>query len=123
MFAEHTSLTPLLLEILYQYISERFQRFDFGVEKNLEVYNSTTPPQFPLSEISVPLSFFYGENDPFADPKVISSEAENYLSILDLKVTQWYLTYLKVSTCKVLWTRNVSPCSQKMFKGKFTVNL
>lgn len=70
-------LETVIVNISILIFSERFQRFDYGSEKNLEVYNSTTPPQFNLSKISVPLSFFYGDNDLLADPKVISSEAEN----------------------------------------------
>ncbi|KAJ6647527.1 Lipase 3, partial [Pseudolycoriella hygida] len=41
----------------------RFLQFDHKHLKNIEIYNQTTPPSYPLSKISVKLHFLYGTND------------------------------------------------------------
>jgi len=50
--------------------SENFQQFDFGIEKNLEVYNCSHPPKYNLSNVIAPIAFFYAKNDILADPLV-----------------------------------------------------
>lgn len=53
---------------------ENFQQFDFGIEKNLEVYNCSHPPKYNLSNIVAPIAFYYAKNDILADPKVSKNE-------------------------------------------------
>lgn len=52
------------------YFQENFQQFDFGIEKNLEVYNCSHPPKYNLSNIIAPIAFYYAKNDILADPIV-----------------------------------------------------
>ncbi|XP_044260080.1 lipase member K-like [Tribolium madens] len=40
-----------------------FQYYDYGIFKNLQVYNSPTPPLYNVSEIDIPVYIFYGEAD------------------------------------------------------------
>lgn len=48
-------------------LNERFQRFDFGETKNLEVYKQKTPPEIDLSQIKhVPIAMFWGNHDVIA---------------------------------------------------------
>eukprot|EP01116_Phalansterium_solitarium_P006509 TRINITY_DN18834_c0_g1_i1.p2 TRINITY_DN18834_c0_g1~~TRINITY_DN18834_c0_g1_i1.p2 ORF type:complete len:391 (+),score=140.83 TRINITY_DN18834_c0_g1_i1:88-1260(+) len=49
--------------------SGKFQMFDYGTQGNKAHYNSTTPPQYPLAQLtSPPMVFFTGTNDDLADP-------------------------------------------------------
>ncbi|XP_046666738.1 lipase 3-like [Homalodisca vitripennis] len=42
----------------------------YGSERDIILYNSTTPPLYKLSKVSVPVSLHYGDNDLLARPMV-----------------------------------------------------
>lgn len=48
--------------------SKKFQFFDFGSEKNEEIYGSKTPPEYPLKNVNVPTYFYYSKNDILVSP-------------------------------------------------------
>ncbi len=37
--------------------------FDYGTAGNIKVYNSSTPPQYNVSQINTSIALFYGEDD------------------------------------------------------------
>ncbi|CAI2737199.1 unnamed protein product, partial [Dicrocoelium dendriticum] len=43
--------------------SGKFQRFDYGIVKNLLTYVQIHPPEYDLSKITVPTAIFHGGND------------------------------------------------------------
>ncbi|XP_046748809.1 lipase 3-like [Diprion similis] len=43
--------------------SGEFRQYDYGKEKNLEIYHSVTPPAYNLTGINVPVSLHYADND------------------------------------------------------------
>ncbi|KAK9874924.1 hypothetical protein WA026_005739 [Henosepilachna vigintioctopunctata] len=47
----------------------KFRLFDYGLKKNLEHYNSTEPPLYPLNRIKVPVFTYHGSEDFFTDLK------------------------------------------------------
>jgi len=49
------------------FISGKFSKFDYGKEKNQIFYNSTEPPLYDLSRISIPIATFNASNDLFVD--------------------------------------------------------
>lgn len=52
------------------YMNKRFAYFDYGSQKNLEKYGTTTPPLINLDTISgVPIALFVGNTDLLGDPK------------------------------------------------------
>ncbi|XP_020293835.1 lipase 3-like [Pseudomyrmex gracilis] len=60
----------------------QFRQFDYGKDKNLRMYNSTTPPHYELDKITVPIVLFSGENDwltPTKDVEVLSSKLNSVL--------------------------------------------
>jgi lysosomal acid lipase/cholesteryl ester hydrolase len=40
-----------------------FNLFNYGKEKNFEIYGTETPPPYDLSKISSSIAFYYGKND------------------------------------------------------------
>lgn len=40
----------------------KFQQFDYG-EKNLKIYNSTSPPDYELQNIKAPTFIYHGKQD------------------------------------------------------------
>ncbi|KAJ0171246.1 hypothetical protein K1T71_012796 [Dendrolimus kikuchii] len=51
--------------------SARYQKFDYGKAKNLDIYGTEIPPKFNLSAVTVPVVAIYGENDALVDIKDI----------------------------------------------------
>ncbi|CAG7718831.1 unnamed protein product [Allacma fusca] len=49
--------------------SGRFCMYDHGIVKNRKIYNSDSPPDFPLENISAPLVLMAGPNDQLATSK------------------------------------------------------
>ncbi|CAL8131311.1 unnamed protein product [Orchesella dallaii] len=45
-----------------------FQKYDFGLEKNMLKYGSSKPPKYNISQMKVPTYIFYGELDNFVTP-------------------------------------------------------
>ncbi|XP_058798015.1 lipase 3-like isoform X1 [Phymastichus coffea] len=79
IFSHH--LTPSANKIKNHYLqiltSRRFQKYDYGFEKNLEVYHSPEPPEYDLRKVRVPIGLFWSEND-------LISTAEDVRHIHDL---------------------------------------
>lgn len=40
-----------------------FYRFDYGKEKNKEIYGTETPPEYKVENLSAPVAIFYSRND------------------------------------------------------------
>lgn len=49
--------------------SQKFEKFDYGKTKNLELYGSSRPPEYNLSAVTLPVMVLYGESDNLVDPK------------------------------------------------------
>lgn len=52
------------------YFSGGFKQYDHGVKTNLKVYNNKNPPSYNLSNVKVPLAYFYATEDPYSNVKV-----------------------------------------------------
>lgn len=51
-------------------MTERFQKFDFGSTENLEVYGSSTPPEYNLTNVKTKIHIIYGTHDYLVLQKV-----------------------------------------------------
>lgn len=58
--------------------SGSFRKFDFGKSGNLLHYNSATPPDYNLKNVTVPISIYYGQNDAITVPE----DVKNLIEIL-----------------------------------------
>ncbi|XP_069696403.1 lipase 1-like isoform X2 [Periplaneta americana] len=57
-------------------LSGEFQQFDFGEEKNMEVYGQTVPPVYDIRKVTTPVALYYSDNDklaPYYNVKLIAS--------------------------------------------------
>ncbi|XP_067626645.1 lipase 3-like [Eurosta solidaginis] len=74
------------------YFSGKFRQFDYGVEKNLEVYGTTEPPDYNLENLDVPMYAYYSDNDYLAE---LSDSNRLFIRLKTLKrayrvpETQW----------------------------------
>jgi lysosomal acid lipase/cholesteryl ester hydrolase len=48
--------------------SKAFLRYDYGMISNRQVYGQSTPPEYPLEEIDIPVALFYGKYDSLSTP-------------------------------------------------------
>lgn len=48
----------------------KFQQFDYGIEKNLIVYNNIKPPEYDLAKVIAPIMIYVGEEDVIFHKKV-----------------------------------------------------
>ena len=63
--------------------SGRFAKFDYGPIVNLQVYNQTKPPSYPLKNIKSKHIYLHtGLNDALADPKDVKRLIEDLPSYL-----------------------------------------
>ncbi|XP_037904465.1 lipase 3-like [Hermetia illucens] len=60
--------------------SGKFRQYDYGILKNLLVYKSLWPPDYPLGEITAPIHLYYSNNDWLAavkDVQILASKLQN----------------------------------------------
>lgn len=62
--------------------SGRFQKYDYGARGNLKNYNQTTPPDYELSKIKVPMGLFWAENDWLSNSLVNYTQINNFFIFL-----------------------------------------
>ncbi|KAF7987256.1 hypothetical protein HCN44_003018 [Aphidius gifuensis] len=56
----------------------KFREYDYGQKKNMEIYNSTSPPDYDLTAINVPTVFYVAKKDWIA----VYSDAEKAYKML-----------------------------------------
>lgn len=59
-----------MLHYLQELGSGRFSEYDYGLEKNLQVYGRKTPPDYNLTNIIAPMSVLVGQEDLLAHRQV-----------------------------------------------------
>lgn len=80
----------IVVKILSSNDSGQFRQYDYGNnEKNLMIYNSTTPPDYKLDKITAPIALFSSDNDWLATTKV------HYKS----RVYRNYCIFQRVNNC------------------------
>lgn len=57
--------------------NHKFCQFDYGSEKNLQVYGTPQPSDYKLELVSVPVAIYVGKNDRFS-----TVEVNTYIIIL-----------------------------------------
>lgn len=62
-------------------LDDRFGNFDYGTRVNLEVYGQKNPPNFDISNVSIPTALFTGSKDDLGDPldvaKLVAANVDN----------------------------------------------
>lgn len=61
--------TRTFVHFFQTYLSKRFQRFDFGLKRNMATYSSAKPPEFNVSLITAPINMFLSATDWFSTVK------------------------------------------------------
>lgn len=67
--------------------SGKFRPFDYGKEKNMEIYGNIEPPPYELAKVTAPIALYWSDNDWLA-PKEVCNFPPNHLAC-------YYLANLK----------------------------
>lgn len=62
--------------------SHRFRKFDYGVERNLKIYQRKTPPDYSLKNCTAKVAIFYADKDelvPVTDIQRLPAELPNVI--------------------------------------------
>lgn len=70
---------------------KRFCQYDHGKKKNLQMYGSESPPNYNLTNIVVPVAYYYGKHDIFCVPK----DQKDSMRLLPNVVDEHLLSYKK----------------------------
>ncbi|KAK8398277.1 hypothetical protein O3P69_003888 [Scylla paramamosain] len=60
----------VFMHLLQLHASRKFRAYDYGPERNYREYGQTSPPDFSLAKVQVPVALFWSENDALASPLV-----------------------------------------------------
>lgn len=52
-----------LIHFLQLHLSERFQQFDYGLEKNMALYHQAAPPEYELKNVTSPTYIYHAIED------------------------------------------------------------
>lgn len=55
-----------------------FKQFDYGSMKNKKLYNMPDAPEYDMSNVTVPVTFMYAENDQLTVPDASSSSKRDW---------------------------------------------
>ncbi|XP_014204869.1 lipase 3-like [Copidosoma floridanum] len=91
--------TKTILHYAQEIKSKRFQRYDYGDSGNMKRYNSTTPPDYDLSKIKVPIAAFWADNDWLASP----IDVKRLCAYLPNKIIDYKVNYPKFNHLDYLW--------------------
>lgn len=98
VFVSHTPAGTSVKNMVHfaQLVREkRFQKYDYGRSKNIEVYGQETPPEYNVSRVTAPVGLFWSENDWFADPKDVRQLSERLPALtLNYKVPDPVFTHV-----------------------------
>lgn len=81
----------------------RFQRFDHGAIRNLQIYGSIRPPIYQLERISAPVALHYGRNDLFADVRDVQRLSTQLPNLFGL----FPVPHPRFNHFDFLWARNI----------------
>ena len=54
----------------FLFLTGKFRKFDYGVAGNMKKYGQEQPPDYNLSNVTVPVDLYYGTNDIVSAPQV-----------------------------------------------------
>ncbi|EEC16218.1 gastric triacylglycerol lipase, putative, partial [Ixodes scapularis] len=74
--------TQNIVHYAQMYKAKNFIMYDYGKERNRDMYGQDTPPEYPLEEIGTSIALFSGQGDRFADPKDVQSLRSRLQSIV-----------------------------------------
>ncbi|XP_033217295.1 lipase 1-like isoform X2 [Belonocnema kinseyi] len=82
---------------------EYFGQYNYGLMKNLRLYNSTIPPEYPLKNVNVPIAIFHGPNDYLVPPQDVAILEKKLPNV----VGRFFVTERKLNHLDFMFGRNI----------------
>ncbi|EFN60340.1 Lipase 3 [Camponotus floridanus] len=87
-FPSGTSIKTLL-HLIQTFESGKFRKYDHDRVKNLLIYNSMEPPDYNLSNTTVPIALFYANNDLFVSIEDVERLYHPLANVVDMYEVPW----------------------------------
>ncbi|XP_049520202.1 lysosomal acid lipase/cholesteryl ester hydrolase-like isoform X1 [Dermacentor silvarum] len=69
------------------YTTRRFGKFDYGAQRNIEVYGKATPPEYDFRRVSAPVALFWSQADALVSAEHMATLREKLPNlVLDFRV-------------------------------------
>ncbi|KAI5638517.1 alpha/beta hydrolase fold domain-containing protein [Phthorimaea operculella] len=87
--------------------SGKFRRYDYGLDRNMAVYGSEQPPDYPLANITTPVALFYSRANDWAsvyeDVLILKNNLQNVVEFYEVPFDKWaHLDYIWAKDVKAL---------------------
>ena len=79
-------------------INGQFRRYDYGISKNQRKYGQSSPSSYNLGVIGIPVYYFAGSEDKFADKMDVEVLVE-----YRRKTQKIWVRYYNAGHCSFLW--------------------
>ncbi|XP_031838473.1 lipase 3 [Nomia melanderi] len=94
--------TKTMIHYAQEIKSGYFRQFDYGPLRNVLYYKSTSPPNYDLSKITVPIVMFCGSNDWLSAPEDVARLVHE----LPQQAMVYKVPYKKFNHIDFLWANN-----------------
>nr|XP_012231416.1 PREDICTED: lipase 3-like [Linepithema humile] len=91
-----------VLHYIQEVNSGKFQAYDYGRQKNMQIYNMTVPPDYDLSRITVPIALIHGDNDWIVNEKDVNKLRGLLTNIVD----DYRVPFSKFNHVDYLWAKD-----------------
>ncbi|CAG9562210.1 unnamed protein product [Danaus chrysippus] len=96
--------------------SRLFRRYDFGNDKNMLMYNSTSPPLYQLRRVTMPVALIVARNDPISTLSNVDLLKHQLPNVADYVVIPWSI--FSSACAVVLLTLLVSSAATDLYVDK-----
>ncbi|XP_012231374.2 lipase 3-like isoform X1 [Linepithema humile] len=101
-FPSGTSI-KLVSHFLQEINSGKFRAYDYGREKNMQIYNATIPPDYDLSRITVPIALIHAGNDWVVTEKDLKMLRDSLTNIVE----DYRVPFPKFNHADFMWAKDV----------------
>ncbi|EFN65281.1 Lipase 3 [Camponotus floridanus] len=91
-----------ILHFVQVFESGKFRKYDYGPVRNLLIYNSMDPPNYNLSNTTVPIALFYGNNDWLVRIEDLKRLYHSLPNVVDMYEVPWS----KFNHVDFIWARD-----------------
>ncbi|XP_025265048.1 lipase 3 isoform X2 [Camponotus floridanus] len=84
--------------------SGKFRKYEYSRVKNLLIYNSMNPPNYDLSNITIPVALFYANNDWLISTKGVKRLYHLLPNVVDMYEVPWS----KFNHMDFIWAKDAS---------------
>ncbi|XP_032691178.1 lipase 3-like [Odontomachus brunneus] len=84
--------TKTIVHLSQGVLTGKFRPYDYGPKKNKQIYNATEPPDYDLTNVTVPIALFYADNDWLVsnqDLKKLHGMLNNVLDVYRVPFTKF----------------------------------